>query len=211
MPDQRVAVVTGATGGLGAAVVQALGRAGHDVRGVTRKDADVTDAAQVDVFFARLPRVDVLVNVAGGFAGGKPTHETDLDTWDGMLDLNLRSAFLCCSAAIPKMLAANFGRIVNVSSRTAVQPAAGLSAYNVSKAGVVALTHTLAAELRGHNVTANVVLPSVIDTPSNRAGMPNADHSKWVKPEDIAAVILDLVSDHWGIVSGAAIPVYGDA
>jgi NAD(P)-dependent dehydrogenase (short-subunit alcohol dehydrogenase family) len=211
LAETRVAVVTGATGGLGPAVVAALAKAGFQVHGVSRKEADVTDEAAVATFFGALERVDVLVNVAGGFAGGKPTHETDLVTWDGMLNLNLRSTFLCCRAAIPKMLTANYGRIVNVSSRNAVQPAAGLSAYNVSKAGVVALTNTLAAELRGHNVTANVVLPSVIDTPTNRAAMPNADHSTWVAPESIAAVILDIVSDRWGIVSGAAIPVYGKA
>ena len=109
------------------------------------------------------------------------------------------------------MLAGGFGRLVNVSSRTAVQPVAGLSAYGVSKAGVITLTETLAAELRGTNVTANAILPSVIDTPSNRAAMPNADHAKWVKPEQIAAVILDVISDRWGIVSGAGIPVYGEA
>lgn len=215
MADQRVAVVTGASGGLGPAVSHALEQAGWLVVGITRREADVTSADSVDAAMAGVfderGRLDALVNVAGGFAGGKHVHETDVSTWEHMLRLNLTSTFLCCRAAIPFMQAGGFGRIVNVSSRTAVQPAAGLSAYGVSKAGVVTLTETLAAELRGSNLTANAVLPSVIDTPANRAAMPKANTAVWVKPEEIAAVIVDLVSDRWGIVSGAAIPVYGAA
>jgi NAD(P)-dependent dehydrogenase (short-subunit alcohol dehydrogenase family) len=213
--QQRVAVVTGVTGGLGPAVQQAFERAGYRVAGISRKEADVTNAESVERAISqvveRLGGINVLVNVAGGFAGGKHVQETELSTWEHMLSLNLTSTFLCCRAVIPHMLSAGYGRIVNVSSRTAVQPAAGLSAYNVSKAGVVTLTETLAAELRGSNVTANAVLPSVVDTPANRAAMPTADASLWVKPEQIAAVILDLASDRWGIVSGASIPVYGEA
>lgn len=221
---EPVAIVTGATGGLGPAVTQALKTAGFHVvaihrgqppEGLDAEQADVTDEAQVQAaverIVKRLGRLDALVNVAGGFAGGQPVHETDEATWDHMLNLNLKSTFLWCKAVLPRMLAADYGRIVNISSRSAVQPAATLSAYNVSKAGVVTLTETLAAELRGHNVTANVVLPSVIDTPSNRAAMPKADHAKWVKPEQLAAIIADLVSDRWAPVSGAVIPVYGDA
>ncbi len=210
-----MAVVTGVTGGLGPAVKQALEQAGYTVAGISRREADVTREAEVNAAIERIVQqhghIDALINVAGGFAGGQPVHETDVSLWDRMLALNLTSAFLCCRAVIPHMLAVGHGRIVNVSSRTALQPAAGLSAYNVSKAGVISLTDTLAAELRGTDVTANAVLPSVIDTPSNRAAMPNADFSQWVKPEQIAAVIIDLVSDRWGIVSGARIPVYGSA
>jgi NAD(P)-dependent dehydrogenase (short-subunit alcohol dehydrogenase family) len=212
---RRTAVVTGYTGGLGPAVKAALESAGWQVEGLSRKEADVTNAEQVQAAFERIAgqhgRIDALVNVAGGFAGGMPLHETDESLWQHMLSLNLTSTFLCCRAVLPYMLEAGSGRIVNVSSRAAVQPGPGLSAYNVSKAGVITLTQTLAAELRGTDVTANVVVPSVIDTPSNRAAMPNADYSAWVRPEDIAAVIVDLVSARWGIVSGAAIPVYGAA
>jgi NAD(P)-dependent dehydrogenase (short-subunit alcohol dehydrogenase family) len=212
---QRVAMVTGVTGGLGPAVKQALEADGFTVVGVSRREADVTDESQVhdavEHILGQHGRIDALVNVAGGFAGGKHVPDTDVSTWQHMLSLNLTSAFLCCRAVIPHMLAARYGRIVNVSSRAAVQASAGLSAYNVSKAGVITLTETLAAELRGTNVTANAVLPSVIDTAANRAAMPKANHGAWVSPEAIAAVVVDLVSERWGIVSGASIPVYGAA
>lgn len=212
---QRLAIVTGIRGGLGEAVGRALTEAGFQVAGMSRREADLTDESQVQAAVSgiaeRFGRIDVLVNVAGGFAGGKPVQETDEATWDQMLALNLKATFLVCKAVLPHMLAANFGRIVNVSSRTAVQPSAGLSAYNVSKAGVVTLTETLAAELRGRDVTANVILPSVIDTPANRATMPKANHDAWVRPEAIAAIVVDLASDRWSVVSGAVIPVYGGA
>ena len=138
-------------------------------------------------------------------------QDTSVSTWEHMLTLNLTATFLCCRAVIRHMLSADYGRIVNIASRTAVQPAPALSAYNVSKAGVVMLTETIAAELKGHDITCNVILPSVIDTPANRQAMAGADASKWVQPAAIAAVILDLLSDRWGIVNGAAIPVYGSA
>jgi NAD(P)-dependent dehydrogenase (short-subunit alcohol dehydrogenase family) len=208
-------VVTGVSGGLGPAVDDVLQQRGLIVAGISRKDADLTDEAQVNDAVQRIlgrhGRIDALVNVAGGFAGGKPVHESDLETWRHMLDLNLTATFLCCRAVIPHMIAAKHGRIVNVSSRTGLQPAAGLSAYGVSKAGVLTLTQTLALELRGTGVTVNAILPSVIDTPSNRAAMPTAKADSWVKPAQIAAVIADLLSDAWGIVSGANIPVYGEA
>ncbi len=225
--SQPVAIVTGVTGGLGPAVAHALRGAGYHVAGIHRgktggqldsvhlEQADVTHEGEVQAAVGRIMqrfgRIDALVNVAGGFAGGSPVHETDEATWDHMMNLNLKSAFLWCKAVLPHMLAADFGRIVNVSSRTALRVAAGLSAYSVSKAGIITLTETLAAELRGRNVTANVILPSVIDTPANRSAMPNADPSKWVRPEAIAALIVDLLSDRWGVVSGAAIPAYGGA
>src|SRR5205814_7457686 len=128
---QRVAVVTGVSGGLGPAVKQALEAADFIVAGVSRQDADITKETEVGAAMGRVVeeygRIDALVNVAGGFAGGKHVHETDVDTWQHMIDLNLTSAFLCCRAAIPHMLSAGYGRIVNVSSRAAVQPGAGLS------------------------------------------------------------------------------------
>jgi NAD(P)-dependent dehydrogenase (short-subunit alcohol dehydrogenase family) len=220
MPEnRRVAVVTGATGGLGAAVAAALRDAGLVVAGFARhgtdEGVDVTDEQQVQAAVSRVVakhgRIDALVNVAGGFAGGQPVQQTNAATWEHMLALNLTSTFLCCKAVLPHMLTANHGRIVNVSSRAGVQPTAGLSAYNVSKAGVIVLSQTLAAELSGHDVTCNVILPSVIDTATNRQAMSGADHSRWVQPMAIAAIVLDLISDRWGIVNGATIPVYGEA
>ena len=215
----HVAIVTGATGGLGRAVVAGLRDAGWRIVGLARhgadEDVDLTDEQQVQAAVARViathRRIDALLNVAGGFAGGQPVHETSTSTWEHMLALNLTATFLCCKAVLPHMLEVDYGRIVNIASRTALQPAATLSAYNVSKAGVLTLTQTIAAEVRGRNVTCNAILPSVIDTPTNRQAMPKADSSKWVEPAAIAAIVLDLISDRWGIVSGAAIPVYGAA
>jgi NAD(P)-dependent dehydrogenase (short-subunit alcohol dehydrogenase family) len=126
-----------------------------------------------------------------------------------MLDLNLNSAFYIMRAALPVLVAAGRGRIVAVGSKTAVEPVAKLSAYGVSKAGLVALVRTIALELRGTGVTANAVLPSVIDTPANRAADPSADFSRWVAPESIAGLILWLASSAAADVNGAVIPIYG--
>lgn len=217
------AIVTGASGALGSVLVRTLRDAGYAVAGIYHSNppaglggeqADVTRAADVQAAVTRIltrhDKVGALINVAGGFAGGQAVQETDEVTWDHMMALNLKSAYLWSKAVLPHMLAAGNGRIVNVSSRAAVQAPPKLSAYNVSKLGVISLTETLAAELRGTGVTANVILPSVIDTQANRASMP-ATSAPMVGPEAIAAVVLDLLSDRWGIVSGASIPVYGDA
>jgi len=145
----------------------------------------------------------------GGFAGGQTVAATDDATWQRMLDMNLNSAFYAMRAALPALLAAGRGRIVAVGSKTAIEPVATLSAYGVSKAGLVALVRTLALELKGTGITANAVLPSVIDTPANRAADPGADFSKWVAPESIAKLILWLASDATADVNGAVIPILG--
>ncbi|MDE3076063.1 MAG: SDR family oxidoreductase [Chloroflexota bacterium] len=225
MLKEPVALVTGVTGTLGRATAVALQGAGFRVAGMSRsgsappnvalEQADVTRwddvHAAIDRLLQRFGRIDALVNVAGGFAGGKTVADTDEHEWDLMMDLNLKSVFVLCKAVIPAMLSAGFGRIINVSSRTAVEPSALYAVYGVSKMGVLTLTQTLALELKNHNVTVNAVLPSIVDTPANRQSMPNADFAKWVRPEAIAAVIVDVVSDRWGVVSGAAIPVFGRA
>ncbi len=156
-------------------------------------------------------RLDVLVNIVGGYAGGPTVPETDLATWRGQFELNATTAFLMARAAVPVMQERGWGRIVNVSSRVARTAPAGLSAYAVSKAAVIALTEVLANETREHGITVNAILPSVIDTPANRRDMAGADFDRWVKPEEIGNVIRFLVSEESGIISGAAIPVYGRA
>ena len=145
----------------------------------------------------------------GGYAGGRLVQETDDATWRRMLDLNLNSTFYLARAAMPRLIESQSGRIIAVSSRAAVDAPARSSAYTVSKAGVLALIRTIAAEGKAHGVTANAVLPGTIDTEANRAAMPGADFSKWVKPESIANLLLWLASEASGDVSGALIPIYG--
>ena len=155
--------------------------------------------------------VDTLLHLVGGFAGGQPVAETPDETWEKMLDLNLRSAYTIFRAVLPGMLKAGKGRIVAVGARAALDPMANFAAYSVSKAALVALVKTVALEVKDTGVTANVVLPSVIDTPANRAAMPSADASKWVTPESIAGLLVWLTSDAARDVNGAVIPIYGRA
>jgi len=175
---------------------------------------DVTDELAVhrltDEIVSRNGRVDVLVNTVGAFAGGSPLWETDSRILDQMLALNLRSGYVLCRAFVPVMLKQRSGAIVNVSSRAAIDHSAGMSAYVASKAAAVAMIDSLAAELKGTGVRVNSVLPSIIDTDANRRAMPNADFSKWTKPDEIARVILFLCGEEAGLVHGAALPVYGD-
>ena len=155
--------------------------------------------------------VDALVHLLGGFGGGKPVGETPDEVWDQMMNLNLRAGFQMFRAVLPAMTKAARGRIVAVSSRAAVEPMANFAAYSVSKAALIALVRTVALEVKDAGVTANAVLPSVIDTPANRASMPKADFSKWVPPESIARLLVWLTSDAASDVTGAAIPIYGRA
>jgi NAD(P)-dependent dehydrogenase (short-subunit alcohol dehydrogenase family) len=168
-----------------------------DAENVRRLVAEVT---------ARHRRLDALVNTVGGFAAGD-LLATDERAWDAMLTLNLRSAYLCCRAALPAMLAAGRGRIVNVASRSVVPPAGGFLAYTVSKAGVIALTQALAQEVRGRGVTVNAVLPSTMDTEANRRAMPDANRRTWVTPDSVARAILFLASDAAADVTGTLVAV----
>jgi len=157
----------------------------------------------------RFGRIDVLVNTAGGFRGGTPVHETTLEAWDFMLDLNLRTVLVPSQAVIPQMVAQGSGKVVNVATRAALQGSANLAPYSASKSAVVRVTESMAAELKNQGINVNCVLPSTIDTEQNRQAMPKANYDRWVRPEAIADVILFLASDAARAVQGAAIPVYG--
>ncbi|MDQ2997341.1 MAG: SDR family oxidoreductase [Chloroflexota bacterium] len=232
----KVAIITGAPAALTIAVTPALLDAGATVVVTYRRESDLaklreqagiapdaklsgitldlTDEQAVTRAYADIAEqhggIDILVNIAGGYAGGKPVHETTWSLWQQQLDLNLKTAVLSCQAAVPHMLTRG-GAIVNVGTRTATQPAAKLVAYAASKRAVTQLTEALADELREQNITANIILPSTIDTPENRQNDPSAKGGRWVKPEDIARVIVFLAGPDGRIISGAAIPVYGRA
>ena len=232
----KLALVSGGTGGLGRAVTLAFlkegatvavpyfdenefdqlkAAAGEDVMRLEGLSVDVTDEAAIRTFadgvVAKHGRLDVLVNTVGGYAGGLKLWETDAKVFDRMLQLNLRSGFALSRAVVPAMLKQGRGAIVNVAAKAAVDHAAGASAYASSKAAAVALMDSLAADLKGTGVRVNSILPSIIDTKANRAAMPDADFSKWPKPEEIARVILFLCSDDAIVVHGAALPVYGNS
>jgi NAD(P)-dependent dehydrogenase (short-subunit alcohol dehydrogenase family) len=233
----KIAIVTGGTGGLGGGVVRTLLDAGASVDVPHRKEGelntlrdreritpdaplsggllDLTDEAAVTNYYQQVAAhhggLDILVNIAGGFGGGKPAHETPWSVWQKQLDINLKTAVLSSSQAVPHMLARGGGAIVNVGTRPATQAGAKLSAYAASKRAVLQLTEAMAAELREHMITVNSVLPSVIDTPTNRQFNPDTDYSRWVTPETIARVILFLVGPDARAISGAHLPVYGRA
>lgn len=228
MPDQtnRVALITGATGGLGGAIVDVFLKAGATVVAVSRSVEARAGAVRYIPFAADMTgfesaksavgaalkvsgNLDALVHVMGGFAGGQPVEDTTEETLERMLKLNLKAAFHVCRAVLPPMKNAGYGRIVAVGSRNGVAPAAGLSAYNVSKAALNSLIRTIALETQSHGVTANVVLPSIIDTPANRATMHDADFSAWVATESIANTVLWLCSPEAKDTNGALIPIYG--
>jgi NAD(P)-dependent dehydrogenase (short-subunit alcohol dehydrogenase family) len=170
--------------------------------------SDVRDL--VNAVVAHFGRLDAVLNTVGGWSGGKPVEEVSVEEWDHMLSLNLRSAFLLSRAALPPMLKLGWGRIVHVSSKTAVDPRAKQAGYAVAKMGLITLTEVIAAEVKGSGVTANVILPSIIDTPDNREAMPKADTSKWVPPEQIAATMRFLCSEKSASINGARIPMYGE-
>jgi NAD(P)-dependent dehydrogenase (short-subunit alcohol dehydrogenase family) len=221
----KILVVTGASGALGKVVAEVAQARGAKVAGVDHAPSqvaatpnrielggvDLTDAAQaqraIDAVAAHFGRLDALVNIAGGFAF-EAVAEGDLKTWQRMYALNVLTALNASRSAIPHLAASPAGRIVNVGAMGALQAGAGMGAYASSKAGVHRLTEALAAEWKG-KITVNAVLPSTIDTAANRASMPKADFGKWVRPEELADVILFLVSDAASAVTGALLPVSG--
>jgi NAD(P)-dependent dehydrogenase (short-subunit alcohol dehydrogenase family) len=223
----RTALVTGATGGLGTQVTQALLEAGFAVVGLAPKiqphDFDhahftalpatldsLTAAKQaVDTVLAHFGKIDLLAHLVGGFAGGQMIADTDDAAFKRMLDMNLMSAFHILRAVLPPMRQARSGRIIAIGSRAAESPGAMVGAYSASKAALVSLIRTVAIESKDLGITANVILPGTIDTPANRKDMPAADTSQWVQPVSIASLIVWLAGDGGKDVTGAAIPVYG--
>ena len=230
----RVALVAGAGGNLGRAVADAFRTAGaktvlvereaHRLQQVfpdMQRSADHVLAGGVDLMapggldgvvaqaVERFGRIDILVNAVGGFRAGRPVHETPMETWDLMLDLNMRTTLVAARAVVPAMLAQRYGKIVTVAARAALAGAAKMAAYSASKAAVVRLTESLAAELKGDGINVNCVLPGTMDTPQNRQDRPDADFGSWVSPEAVADVILFLASDAARAVHGAAVSVYG--
>jgi NAD(P)-dependent dehydrogenase (short-subunit alcohol dehydrogenase family) len=229
----KVVVVTGAAGNLGRAVAAAFAAAGARLALVDLKPqslvaalrelppgtdcapfpADLMDpaaaTAMADAVAAHFGRLDVLANLAGGFAMGPPLHGTPDRDWDFMLNLNARTVFHCCRAAVPHLLAAGGGRIVNVSARAALRGVGHMGPYCASKAAVITLTESLADELKDSAINVNCVVPGTLDTPQNRAAMPDQDPARWVPLPALADVILFLASDGARAVTGAAVPVYG--
>ncbi len=226
--EPRTVVITGGLGALGQAVTLHFARAGDQVVLPVQSQSpdlppalapcaagcrlrlghDLTDAKSVARLFDELPRVDVLVHLVGGFAMGA-IQDTELDTWRRMIDLNATSAFLCVRAALGAMRRTGHGRIVTVASRAAEAPTAGQAAYAAAKAAVLALTRAVADETRGSDITANCVLPGIIDTPANRAAMGETTVATWVAPADLAESIFFLASPAAGALRGTALRAYG--
>jgi NAD(P)-dependent dehydrogenase (short-subunit alcohol dehydrogenase family) len=232
----NVVVVAGGTGGLGRAVSLAFLNENAKVVVTYRNDqeyvslkesargnasalegfpVDVTDESATAEFIngilARHGRLDSVVNAVGGYAGGVKLWEMQTRILDQMLALNLRAGYVLARAALPAMLKAGKGSIVNVCAKAALDHGAGAGAYAASKAAALALMDSLAGDTKGTGVRVNSILPSIIDTEANRRAMPLAKFSEWPKPEDIANVILFLCSERARVINGAAVPVYGDS
>lgn len=229
--SDRVVVVTGASGALGSAIAETFADTGATVcaADIVEPDenalldathesihfykGDFTDETDVERVISEIvdehDRIDALCNIAGTWRGGDPIEETDVDTFEFLFDVNLKTMFLASKHALPHLRESG-GAIVSVSSRSSLEGGEGDGPYRASKAGIRLLTETIAEENKGE-VRANAIMPSVIDTPMNREMMPDSDHEKWVDPADIADVVVFLCSDGAGVTSGAAIPVYGEA
>ncbi|HSB25658.1 MAG TPA: SDR family NAD(P)-dependent oxidoreductase [Burkholderiaceae bacterium] len=224
--DNLAVVVTGGFGALGRAVGEVLARSGARVALIDRAaapsamppgvlalgDVDLGDAAAaraaMDRAAAALGGLYGLVNVAGGFRW-ETIEGGNIDTWDRLFAINVRTAVLASQAALPHLLAAGRGRIVNVGALAAAQAGLGMGAYAASKAGVARLTEAMAEEFKDRGITVNAVLPSILDTPANRTDMPDADAGRWVQPQALARVVLFLLSADSAPITGALIPVKG--
>jgi NAD(P)-dependent dehydrogenase (short-subunit alcohol dehydrogenase family) len=225
--SNRVVLITGANGGLGTDITEEFLAAGAQVAGTslaiadadfpnprfTAFAADLTDAQAAQKLagevIRRFQKIDVLVHVMGGFAGGKPIPETENAIWERMIGINLMSAVNILRAVIPEMRQATRGRIIAIGSRNAAEPAANVSAYSASKAALLSLVQTAALENKDLDITANVILPATMNTLANRKASPTADPAKWVQPKRVAELVAFLASPAGAQITGAAIPVYG--
>ncbi|UCF26858.1 MAG: SDR family NAD(P)-dependent oxidoreductase [Chloroflexota bacterium] len=230
----KTIMITGAIGQLGAALTQSFQAANANLALVDRGEdrlkkafpdlvglpdnllvdcADLMDEAAVEHVVSKAVNhfggLDVLVNTVGGFRAGKMLHETPLETWDSLLNLNARSVFIACRQVIPHMLNEGSGKIVNIAARPGLTGQPGLAAYSAAKSAVVRLTESMSAELKDQGINVNCIIPGTIDTPGNREAMPEADFSTWVTPDSLAEVILFLSSSAARDIHGAALPVYG--
>ena len=227
----KAVMITGASGNLGRAVAAAFADEGRPLILVGSRraglesafpgapshwhlvDVDLTDdaasKAQLGAAIEAAGGVDTLCAIAGGFHMGDKVHETSRAMLDAMLDLNLRTLMNAAAAVLPAMIAQGSGKIVTVGALSALKGAADMGAYGVAKSAVLRLTEAMAAENGRHGINVNSVLPSIIDTPENRAAMPKADPSKWVSPQALADVIRFLASDAASAIQGALIPVTG--
>jgi NAD(P)-dependent dehydrogenase (short-subunit alcohol dehydrogenase family) len=223
-------LIAGGTGALGSAVVREMLDAGYDctVTWIVERElerarselgervsfvrADLIDpSGGAEAAVAAVDELEAVVDLVGGFSAGPLVHESAWEDFERMLRLNLAPAFNLARAAMPRLVERGGGAFVAVSARAALRPFPGAAGYVTSKAAVLAFIHALDADYRSKGIRANAILPSVIDTPANRADMPDADHSKWVQPAEIAKVVRHLVSDDGAVTSGGAIPVYGRA
>lgn len=228
--SNKLVLITGGTGALGRAVVEAFSaskaasvttyisdREGESAMGKVKTvdliKADITKEDQVIKLVSDVVqkhgRIDVLVNVVGGYVGGKRVSELEANEWDKMMTLNLKSSFLISKHVLPVMVRAKQGKIVHISSRTALKSGGYDSAYASSKSGLIRLVESISEEVKEFGINANCILPSIIDTDANRKAMPNADFSKWVKTADLANLVLFLCSEESKAINGAAIPAYG--
>ena len=229
--EAKTCLITGAAGNLGRAVGAALASAGASLVLLDRElrnlraaygnqseralllEVDLLDASAVakavGTAMQRFARIDVLCNIAGGFRVGHPVHETPEDVWELMLDLNAKSVINTARAIVPGMIASRSGKIINIAALAGLGGKANMGAYSASKSAVVRLTESMSAELRDKGINVNCILPSIIDTPQNRADMPGADPRRWVSPAALADVVLFLASDRARAIHGAAIPVAG--
>jgi NAD(P)-dependent dehydrogenase (short-subunit alcohol dehydrogenase family) len=231
----RSVLITGASGALGTAVTRRFLELGHDVVAASSShsshapkqspdessarlhllQADVTEPDSVSTLVAEaidaLGTIEVLVHLVGGWVGGKPIQDHSPDEWDRVLDLNLRSAFLCCRAVMPHMRKQGWGRIVLVSARAARQGREGQGVYAVAKSGVSTLAEAIAEENRDQDVTANVVAPAALDTPANRAAVPSSDRADLVSLDVVTEMIAFLASEEAGSLRGAWLPAFGRA